>query len=94
MKSYIQGLMTGLSLAFLLIFNGCDKVYYDNDDIVRKINNLESQIRDINDGIYNISSTMGDLSISISEIDETLSDVESDISFIKYNGVKIKESLY
>jgi hypothetical protein len=90
MKSYIQGLMTGLSLAFLLIFNGCDKVQYDNDDIVRKIRDLESQIGDIYDGIDNISSKMGYLPM----IDETLSEVKFDISMIRINGVKVDESLF
>ena len=56
MKSYIQGLITGsvLVFGFMVLTASNEDAYWDTDDLMSKLNQMESDIRDIKRDISSI----------------------------------------
>jgi len=58
MKSYIQGLITGsvLVFGFMVLTASNSDAYYDTDDLMTKLNEIEYKLSDIESDVSNIKS--------------------------------------
>ena len=61
MKSYLHGLITGavLVFAFMVLIGG---TYYDVDDVMRKLRNIESDVSSIASDVSSIRSDVSTMS--------------------------------